>query len=129
LFQARQDLSEPPEGDGLTHEIHRAEPQTLSGLPFRGHPGHGDDGHLAFARSLQSQEVEPTHGRQVQVQQDGVQGFGLDRLQRALGRFGDHGLVAKLAQKLAEDLADGRFVLDDQHAHASTDSKSQTSPA
>ena len=104
-LEAREHLGQAPERDRLSHEVEGAEPQALLRLALV-HPAGDHQGRDAqLANDRETQEIEPAHPGQADVEQDRVRTLRPERLERRFGAVHDEWLVADLAQKLLEDAA------------------------
>ena len=74
-----------------------------------------DNGHVFALSPDFAQEIEPLHVRQPEIEDDEI-GRLCHQLERRLGIWRVDGLVALRAQSHAQQFADWRLVVDDQHS-------------
>src|SRR5439155_797992 len=112
-----QDLVQPIQLDGLAHEIGRAQLQALARLALVDDARDGHDRDAERPHRAELEEVEPAHTRQLDVEKNRVESFGLQRGQRGFGGMDDEGMVTELDEKIAEHIAEVDLVLDYEHPH------------
>src|SRR5262245_45042016 len=116
-LQIGEDLAQTLERDGLPDEVEGAELQAGARFNLRCDAGDDDHRHLGVAHVRETQELDATHARESDVEQDRVRPGGGERLERAFRAANDGGLVAQLADEILEDLGEALVVFHDQDAH------------
>ena len=117
-LEARERLLQPPQRDGLAHEVEGAGSHGFLGLALGRSSRDHEDGDVQAANGFVLHEVEPAHARQAHVEEDRVGPLRSQGVERRLGRVRDHGLVPDLVEELPEDVADRLIVVDYQDAHS-----------
>ena len=115
--EAREQLLETPEGQGLADEVEGAQPERFLGLSFRHVAGDDEDRRAQLAHCLELKEVEPAHPGETDVEQDDVGPLAPEQVERRLGRVHDPRLVAESDKELLQQVTNDRIVLDDEYAH------------
>ena len=115
--EAREQLLETPEGQGLADEVEGAQPERFLGLGFRHVAGDDEDRGAQLAHRLELKEVEPAHPGETDVEQDDVGPLAPEQVERRLGRVHDPRLVAESDKELLQQVTDDWIVLDNEYAH------------
>src|SRR3989449_11223325 len=120
-LDVREHRAQAIERDGLADEVEGAALEALARLPLGGDAGDGDDGHPRVADRGELEEVESAHPGQADVEQDRVRLLAHELFERVLRARDGDGLVPEAGDEVAEDVAEGLLVLDDQHPQATLD--------
>jgi len=115
--EAREQLLETPEGQGLADEVEGAQPERFLGLGFRHVAGDDEDRGAQLAHRRELKEVEPAHPGETDVEQDDVGPLAPEQVERRLGRVHDPRLVAESDKELLQQVTDDWIVLDNEYAH------------